>query len=290
VILTHDRAEELARTLEHMRHLPEQPRVVVVDNASTDGTVARISRGHPEVEVIALDHNAGAAGRNAGVRRLDTRYVAFCDDDAWWAPGALARAADVLDADPGLAVVTGLVLVGPQERPDPTCAEMAASPLPARPGASGVPVLGFLASASMMRRSAFLDAGGYEARFFLGGEEELLALDLWAAGWWIAYVDGVRVHHHPSPRRDAGARRRLLVRNALWTAWLRRPFRTAVRRSLAILGEPRARGVRTGATLAALAGFGWTLRRRRVIPPDVEAMVRRLEDGPHEVVRAAVSA
>ena len=67
-------------------------------------------------------------------------------------------------------------------------------------------VLGFLAGASVVRRHAVLDVGGFEPRFFLGGEEQLLAIDLRAAGWCLAYVDDVVVHHHPSPRRDIGRR------------------------------------------------------------------------------------
>src|SRR5262245_34272344 len=59
------------------------------------------------------ERNLGAAGRNAGVRAARTPYVALCDDDAWWAPGALARAAHLLDVHPTLAVVCARVLVGP---------------------------------------------------------------------------------------------------------------------------------------------------------------------------------
>jgi GT2 family glycosyltransferase len=277
VVLTHDRCEAVVRTLAALRALPESPPLVVVDNGSSDPTAAEIARRFPDVDLVVLGDNRGAAGRNAGVARLRTPYVAFCDDDAWWAPGALARAAALLDADPRLAVVTGRVLIGPDERPDPACAVMAASPLPRRPGSPTVPVLGFLASASVFRREAFLAAGGFEPRFFLGSEEELLALDLAAAGWWLGYADDVVVHHHPSPRRDSRKRRRLLVRNALWTAWLRRPLPAAAARTVAILRDPQARGLRLGAAAGALLGLAWVLHRRRPLPPAVEAQRRLLD-------------
>ena len=150
------------------------------------------------------------------------------------------------------------------------------SPLPPSPDAPGRPILGFLCAATMMRRAAFLEVGGFEPRFFLGGEEELLALDLAAAGWALAYVREVLVHHHPSPRREAARRRRLVARNAVWSAWLRRPWRSAARCSLAVLLE-RARWGAPAAAVHALIGLPWVLRRRRVVPPDVEAALQMLE-------------
>jgi GT2 family glycosyltransferase len=277
VVLTHDRAADLAATLSRMRPQLEPGRLVVVDNASTDGTAALVAERFPEVTLIRLEANAGAAGRNAGVARLDTTYVAFCDDDAWWAPDSLARAAALLDAHARLALVCGRVLVGVAEREDPVSAQMAASPLPPRPGLPGQPILGFLCAATMVRRDALLAAGGFEPRFFLGGEEELLAINLAAAGWELVYVPDLIVHHHPSPQRDAGRRGQLLLRNALWTAWLRRRPRDAWRRSRIVLRRTPSRRARVAAVLAALRGLPWVLRARRAAPPHIEDALRRLE-------------
>src|ERR687896_555819 len=85
VILTHNRVDEVARTVEHVRALPERLPIVVVDNASTDHTPALLKERFPEIEIIGLSRNLGAAGRNAGVHAVTTPYVAFCDDDTWWA-------------------------------------------------------------------------------------------------------------------------------------------------------------------------------------------------------------
>ena len=46
--------------------------------------------------MVALPVNAGAVARTTGVRHTTTPYVAFADDDSWWEPGALDRAADLL--------------------------------------------------------------------------------------------------------------------------------------------------------------------------------------------------
>lgn len=279
VVLTHARAAEAQRTVERLLALPESPRVIVVDNASLDGTPAAIRARFPAVRLLALPVNLGAAARNVGVLAAGTEHVALCDDDTWWAPGSLARAAAVLDASPRLAVVTGRVLVGPDAREDPTCTLMATSPLDGNPGCPGRPVLGFLAGAAVLRRSAFLEAGGFEPRFFLGGEEALLAIDLAARGWSLAYVADVVAHHHPSPRRGpATQRRRLLLRNALWCAWLRRSVPDALLHSLVLMREHR--GVRLSAVLRALAGAPWVLRHRRVAPPAVQRALRCLDRAP----------
>lgn len=275
VVLTHDRPDELARTLARLRALPEQPRVVVVENGATaTGGPAVRAAG---VEVLRLPRNLGAAGRNFGVAYLDTPYVAFCDDDTWWAPGALRCAADLLEAEPRLGLVTGKVLVGPDERIDPTCLAMARSPLPSPVDLPGRAVLGFLCAATMVRRRVFLHIGGFEPHLFLGGEEALLAMDLAAAGYALAYVEEIVVHHHPSPRRQAAQRRRLLLRNALWCAWLRRPAATALRLTLetarAHAGDPAL----APALASAVAGLSWIVRRRRVVPLEIEKRLRLLE-------------
>jgi GT2 family glycosyltransferase len=150
----------------------------MVDNGSADGSAEAAARRFPRVEVVALARNAGAAARNAGVRRARTPYVAFSDDDSWWQPGALRRAAAALDADPRLGLVAARTLVGPGCEPDPVNEAMAASPL--REG-GGAAVLGFLACACVVRKAAFVGVGGFSELLFFVGEERLLAYDLAAA-------------------------------------------------------------------------------------------------------------
>jgi GT2 family glycosyltransferase len=265
VVVTRDRAATLRETLP--RHAPYP--AIVVDNGSADDTLA-VARA-AGAQTIALGRNAGAAGRTAGVRLAATPYVAFADDDSWWAPGALERAAAVLDAHPRLAVLAATVLVGPDERLDPVCREMADSPL--APVAAGPAVLGFVACGAVVRKDAYLAIGGFPEPYGIGGEEEPLALDLVAAGWELAYVPDVVAHHHPSPARNP--RRRVVVqrRNALWTAWRRRPLRVAFARTLRALGDEVGRS----ALREAFGQARWALTTRRPAPPGVERAVRLLE-------------
>jgi GT2 family glycosyltransferase len=268
VIATHGRRATLLPTLERLRALPDRPAVIVVDNGSADGTAAAVRRGAPETRVIALPGNLGVAARNVGMQAAATPLVAFCDDDSWWSAGALARAARHFAEHPRLGLLAGRILVGPEERLDPICERMARGPR--LPGAPGPAVAGFLACAVVFRRRALLATGGFEERFGIGGEEALLTMDLLAAGWTASYADDVVAHHHPHPGPRRG-RRRAIVRNDLWTAWLRRPLRVAVRSTLGAL-TPR----RLGGLADALAGSGWVWRERRALPAPVERRLRMI--------------
>jgi N-acetylglucosaminyl-diphospho-decaprenol L-rhamnosyltransferase len=105
VVLTHDRAAECLGTLQRLQELPDEFELVVVDNASTDGTAGRVRERFPGVRVIESPTNLGAAGRNLGVAAASAPYVAFCDDDCWWEGGSLTRAAELLDAYPHVAAM-----------------------------------------------------------------------------------------------------------------------------------------------------------------------------------------
>jgi N-acetylglucosaminyl-diphospho-decaprenol L-rhamnosyltransferase len=107
----------------------------------------------------------------------------------------------------------------------------------------------------------------------VGGEEELLGLDLAAAGWQLAYVESVVAHHHPEPGSERAGRADVQLRNALWVAWLRRRPAAALGRSARLMaGALRER--RGGALVDAGRGVPWVLRERRAVPPGVERAAR----------------
>jgi GT2 family glycosyltransferase len=269
VVASRNRRDELLSTL--ARH--EAP-VVLVDNGSTDGTVEAVRTAYPQVTVLPLPRNEGAAGRTRGVRAAGSEFVAFADDDSWWAPGDLARAVKIMRAHPRLAVLNARILVGPEERLDPLCAEMADSALGTPADLPGPALLGFVACAAMVRTEAFLAVGGFDPVVRFPGEEERVALDLATAGWGMAYADEVTIHHHPSPRRDAPARRQAAVwRARLLTGLMRYPAAAlpGLLRDAARAGEPGLRGL-----ARAARDVPGALRRRRPVPARVWDDVQRL--------------
>jgi GT2 family glycosyltransferase len=276
-IATRDRRDSLLHTVDRLTALPERPPVVVVDNGSTDGTPAAVGAAHPDVPVIEARRNLGAAARTLAARALDTPVIAFSDDDSWWPPGALERAASLFQRHPALGLIAARILVGREERLDPTCAEMARSPIPRDPQLPGPSVLGFVACGAVVRRSALLEVGGFHPRFGTGGEEQLLAIDLAAAGWELAYVEEVVAHHHPAGPGRA-TRPATTLRNELWTACLRRPLPSAARVTAAVARDAARQG-QPVALLQALRGLPWIARERRVVGPALERSIRALECG-----------
>ena len=278
VVITYQRREEALTAVGRLVALPERPAVVLVDNGSTDGTADAVRAHYPQVDVVALTENLGAVGRNVGVRRLSTPYVAFCDDDTWWEPGSLSRAADVLDAYPRVGVLNARIVVEPAGTEDPIVAELRDSPVPGPDWLPGPALGSFLAGASVVRREAFEQCGGFSERLWLGGEEELLATDLLTAGWELCYLEDLTVHHQASVLRDAHLRRRVGVRNTLWFTWLRRPLGPALRRTAHLARTvPRDR-ISALAAWDALCGVPWLLAERRPRPPVVEARLVVLDE------------
>lgn len=277
MIATRNRADELRRTVDELLALRPCPPIVVVDNASTDDTAVRmrsVSARWSNVRLIRLPRNEGVAARNVGVRHAATPYVAFSDDDSWWAPDALPLAEKLLDAYPGVGLLAARTLVGPRRRADPVCALMADSPLGHADDEPGPAVLGFLACSAVLRRRAFLDVGGFSPLLHFGAEETLLAYDLAARGWSLCYVDGLVAHHHPSPRRiDPAERRALELRNNALIDWMRRPavdgVHTAARLVRGALRDPVARRAAAG----AFRRLPHALARRRTLPPEVRRRI-----------------
>jgi GT2 family glycosyltransferase len=263
VVATRDRRDDLLRTLDQLEALPERPPIVVVDNASGDGTAAAVGAAFPRVGLLALQRNRGAYARNLGVERLSTPLVAFCDDDSWFEAGALRRLQELFRDSPRLGLLAARILVGEERRLDSVSALMAESPTVS--GAPAPRIYGFLACGAAVRRVAFLQVGGFCERFLIGGEETLFALDLLAAGWETAYAEDVVAIHMPHPGGRPG-RPWLNARNDLWTSWLRMPATVAMRDTAALIAAAPRDDVVRSALLAALRGLPWALSRRRPLP------------------------
>ncbi len=272
-MITRNRRADIVRSLEALDTLPERPDVIVVDNASADGTPALVKEAFPQIRVMEMSRNLGAAARNVGVGLARAPYVAFSDDDSWWAPGSLTTAVEIFEAHPHVGLIAGKILVGNDGTIDPTSRLMAESPLydAALPGPS---IVGFVACGSIVRRDAFLDAGGFWTPLGIGAEEELLALELRQAGWRLAYVAEIVAHHHPSPVRDVAKRNQLQARNRLWIAWKKRRLSEAIARTIntawiAVFDQDTRRGL----LHAAQAAFP-VLRERRPVGRALERELR----------------
>lgn len=283
VIASQNRAAELSTVVARLLDTMPYP-IVVVDNASTDDTAAIIhgmaARSAGRLELVELDTNLGAVGRNVGVAACRTPYVAFCDDDSWWMPEAPQIGAETFERHPSVGLLAARTIVWPQRREDSFCAMLADSALGRRPDLPGPSILGFMSCAAMVRKRAFEEAGGFSPILHFRGEEQLLALDMAAAGWDLCYYPELLAIHQPSSVRAASAAQAARVlRNDVLTTWLRRPIRHCLSASgrlavAALRDRDHARGA-----AQAVARIPAVVVQRRPLPRELEEAVRVLESG-----------
>ena len=106
VVVGHSVRGELAECLDSVAaHAVVDHEVVVVDNASTDGTVEWLREAHPQVRVVVLDRNEFGAARNHALPFATGRYVLFVDSDTRLTAGALPELVGALDEHPGWGAV-----------------------------------------------------------------------------------------------------------------------------------------------------------------------------------------
>lgn len=226
-----------------------------------------------------LPENRGATARNAGVRAAATPYVAFSDDDSWWDAGALPKAARVLAAHPRLGLLVARIRLDGDGRTDPVSRKMASASAGRDPGLPGPAVIGFPACAAVVRREAFLRVGGFDELLFFGGEESLLALDLAAAGWGLAYVASVTAVHDPSKRRHTPPDRwSLHRRNDVLVTWMRLSYPRALRSTRKLAAQAVADAAARRALRGLVVRLPAALARRRRVPSAVEGRVRALHE------------
>ena len=196
--------------------------VLVLDNASDDGSAEAVREFDRNIRLIALDRRQGKAANDS--RLIEEARGEFClllNEDSELQPGAVPALIGALRSD-RQAAVAGAQLVSPDGHPVP-CAWRLPSARTALAGAlflhrrytveSGGdatrPVGWVQSSAMLVRRQAALAVGGFDPNFFVYSDETDFCKRLSDAGWRILYVPSARAIHHDQMAHDAaGAERR----------------------------------------------------------------------------------
>jgi GT2 family glycosyltransferase len=210
------------RSIEYSRLL-----VVVVDNGSSDDSVARIRTAHPTIHLLETGKNLGfSGGNNAGIReamRHEVEYVWLLNNDTEPAPGALREMIRAAEADARLGAV-GSVL---HYASDPQKVQAwgggwinlwhgysSHATAPPKTGSR----LDFLTAASMLvRRSALEEVGLMDDRYFLYWEDVELCFRLRRNGWSLGVAPSAVVLHkvNASTKKRTGTIDRHFTSSAL---------------------------------------------------------------------------
>jgi len=220
-IVSMDTRDDVLACLESLQAEPDVE-IVVLDNASTDGTVEAIRERYPDVRVIDQQFRAGfGANNNTLIRATTAPYVYLLNPDTVSEEGSVRRLADVLERERRAAAVGPRVVFGDgrvQDTawrfPSPLTCLRAAVTL----GRGGITQSGSatprrvewaMACALMLRRSALDEVGLFDEGFFMYSEETDLERRLADAGWEVRFTPAVTVVHHQGRSSAAVPERRV---------------------------------------------------------------------------------
>jgi GT2 family glycosyltransferase len=246
--------------------------IVVLDNASEDGSAEAVRERFPAVRVIAQQRRAGfGANHNTVIRATDSRYVYVLNEDTTADDWAMDRIVAYLDANPRVAAL-GPRLVYPDGRrqdsawrfPTPlvsTLGLLTAGKVGVKQsgGERPHPVDWVMGAALVLRREALEEVGLFDEEFFLYSEEVDLQFRLRQAGWNVHYFPPATVVHHESQFSAEIPERRI---NEMWRSrhryWQKHHGRTGAR--VAALATGAQYAVR-----AVAAPFAQRSRRRMLL-------------------------
>ncbi|MDG0794580.1 glycosyltransferase family 2 protein [Cohnella ginsengisoli] len=195
VMLAWNRSDDVRESLMRLREQAYQPlEIIVVDNASTDGTPEMVAAAFPEVSLLRMPENLGIAAYNRGFEKANGEFIVIIDDDSFPAKHAIGRMVDKFEANQQLAVVA--FDVRNYASFDPTRDDELPSVATA---SSGDYLMSFNGAGAGVRKSVFEQAGYYPAEFFLYNNELDTAIRIHDAGYEIAFFADVVAYHKFSP-------------------------------------------------------------------------------------------
>jgi GT2 family glycosyltransferase len=206
ILVNYNGGEAVLRCLRSLREsVWEDAEVVVVDNASTDGSAAAIEREYPEARLVRSARNRGfGAGCNLGARDAEGETLVFLNPDTTVEPGWLQALAGALERDEQAGLATAQVRLLDDPGRINTCGnEVHLTGLalcrglgrPAGEFDRGQEVGAVSGAAFAIRRELFAALGGFDEDFFLYMEDTDLSLRARLAGFRCVYAPEAVVYH-----------------------------------------------------------------------------------------------
>ncbi len=186
VIVNYNRKDELLLTISKTKDViindPTAYEIIIVDNASTDGSAAAVKAQHPDVILIENEVNIGAPAWNAGFAKAKGDYFIILDDDSHLESG-LDEALQYLDRNSNVGVLALNIKGGAYNTFD--WKDMAET-------------VGFIGCGFILRRELYEKIGGYAPWIFLYTNEWEYGIRCLDAGYKIIYYEKCHVIHRTS--------------------------------------------------------------------------------------------
>jgi GT2 family glycosyltransferase len=205
--------------------------LMLVDNASSDGSVEFIQSHYPQVRVVRSPENVGfAAGNNLGAREATGQYVIFLNNDMRVDRRFVKGLVAAIQSDPEAVCAGAKILNWDGSKFDfagaaPHFAGYAyqvgfGKPFVEDSFSEVQPILFACGGAMMIDRQVFLEVGGFDEKYFIYFEDVDLGWRLWVLGYKVVFAPGAVAyhHHHGTMRSFSDYRKRVLYkRNALYS-------------------------------------------------------------------------
>ena len=259
IITTRNRKADLCLAIDSILRQSIRVQILVMDDASTDGTSELLAERYPMVDVNRSETRLGLiVQRNRATELARGSIVISLDDDAIFTePTTIAKALEPFK-DPRVGAVSiPIVNIIGEDRSRPGAAPVRT------PGTHLVPA--YIGAGHALDRDLFLRLGGYENGLFQWGEETNYCVKLYGNGYVVAMADCADVEHRPNPAgRHTRAKNVWIYRNSivnvvlLAPAWLVPPLCALETARFLIAGIRRPR--KLPVILEGLArGYGWSL-------------------------------
>lgn len=217
MIATRNRRTDLARACAMLARLDPAPaEVLITVDGCTDDTEQWLRERHPTFQLFIHETPRGSiASRDAMLRAASSDLVLSLDDDSYPVePDFLARLSALFAARPQLAVAD-FPQRSDEDPPSLRCADFG----PAQRRGS------YSSAGAALRRSYYLELGGYVPFFFHAYEEPDFALRCLAAGYEVRFsTEGTIRHHYTSAQRNELRTHHFHARNELWSVLIRCPL------------------------------------------------------------------
>jgi GT2 family glycosyltransferase len=201
--------------------------IIVVDDASTDGSLAFVRERYPHVHVIALARNGGmAVASNAGAAAARGDLLVMLNNDTEAEPGWLAALAKAVQMHPRAGTIASKMLLFDRRDTLHSAGDvMAANGIPHNRGVwqrdegqydADPVVFGGCGGGAAYRREAWQEAGGFDERLFMYLEDVDLAWRLRLLGWEAVFAPEARLYHHVSATGGGTLASYYTGRNTIW--------------------------------------------------------------------------